>query len=69
MSKQHADVEFSILLTKSQVDKIKQIFEEYPDLETVSVKQTALTGVGSRISVEFKPTANVVVDITDVSRW
>lgn len=69
MSKKTTDSEISILLTKTQVSKLKEIFDEYPDLDTVTVNQTTLTGIGPRISVEFKPTANVVVDITDVNSW
>lgn len=62
-------VDARLTLSKQEFFKIKEIFEEYPDLDAITISQSSLSGIGTNTTVEFKPTASIMIDITDTSAW
>ena len=59
-----------VTITRTQYEKIKEVFEMYDTLEYISLTETGESGIGPTTKIEFiPPTNSVTVDITDVSSW
>jgi hypothetical protein len=67
----------SIRLTKSEIDRIKDLFDTVPqvdDLSTVLISQSSTSGIGPTITATFKimhqgQKGDFVVAITDFTDW
>ena len=63
-----------MFLHKDDIKKISEIFEKFPDVEVVEVKQDVSSGIGAYTSVVFDHTVNGIrgsfeVEISGVENW
>jgi hypothetical protein len=63
-----------MILTKNDVEKIKQILDKFPDVETFELDQENGNGIGSIIYITFAHEINgikasVNVEVSGVENW
>jgi hypothetical protein len=61
-------------LHKEELKKMLQVLEQFPEVETVEVKQDNSSGIGSHITMMFRTTINNVsgefaVTVSSVENW
>ena len=61
-------------LHKEELKKMLQVLEQFPEVETVEVKQDNSSGTGSHITMMFRTTINNVsgefaVTVSSVENW
>ena len=58
----------TIVITKMQFEKLKEVFEMY-DLDRVVLTEESKSGIGPTTTIEFDPKSKIKLDITDVESW
>lgn len=58
----------SIVITQRQFEKLKEVFETYPDIPYVQWVETYSSGIGPNVTLKFTPDV-IEVNITDVDSW
>ena len=58
-----------IVITRTQFEKLKEVFEMYDSVNRIVWKQESVSGIGPNVTIEFDPKETVKMDITDVESW
>jgi hypothetical protein len=58
-----------IVITRTQSEKIREVFEMYDSVDQVVWSEESTSGIGPTVTLEFDPKSTVKIDITDVSSW
>ena len=60
-----------ISLNRNEIEMLIELFNQFKDIETFTIKQENKSGIGPNISVSFDlfAKAQTTVDITDYDSW
>lgn len=60
-----------IVITRTQYEKIREVFEMYDSVDRVILTEDPSkgAGIGAVTTIEFDPKSTVKIDITDVASW
>lgn len=58
-----------VVITRTQFEKLKEVFEMYDGVDRIIWKQESTSGVGPTVTIEFDPKSTIKMDITDVESW
>jgi len=60
-----------IVITRTQYEKIREVFEMYDRVDRVILTEDSSNGagIGAVTTIEFDPKSTVKIDITDVESW
>lgn len=61
----------SLVLSKSEIEKLFKITEQFKDVERFTIEQDNSSGIGSTYTVKFDlfDKNDTKIDITDVANW
>lgn len=63
------EIKRRVILTKEEVDSLKEFCDENLCVGTVVIDQLELSGIGLTTKVMVKDLPETLTDITDVSSW
>lgn len=58
-----------VVITRTQFERLKEVFEMYDGVDRIVWKQESISGIGPNVTIEFDPKQSVKLDITDVDSW
>ena len=58
-----------VIITRTQFERLKEVFDMYDSVDRIVWKQESLSGIGPNVRIEFDPKETVKIDITDVESW
>ncbi len=58
-----------VIITRTQFERLKEVFEMYDSVDRILWKQESLSGIGPNVIIEFDPKQSIKMDITDVESW
>jgi hypothetical protein len=58
-----------ITITRTQYEKIKEVFEMYDSVDRIVWTEESISGIGPNVTIEFDPKSTIKMDITDVESW
>lgn len=58
-----------IVITRTQYEKLRDVFEMYDTVDRIVWEEESLSGIGPNVTIEYEPKTPVRLDITDVSSW
>ncbi len=58
-----------VVITRTQFERLKEVFEMYDSVDRILWKQESLSGIGPNVIIEFDPKQAIKMDITDVESW
>lgn len=58
-----------VVITRTQYEKIKEIFEMYDEVDRIVWKEESVSGIGPNVTISYEPKTPVKVDITDYASW
>ena len=58
-----------VVITRTQYEKIKEVFEMYNSVDRVIWQEENKSGIGPDVTIEFDPKSTIKLNITDVESW
>jgi hypothetical protein len=58
-----------VIITRTQFERLKEVFDMYDSVDRILWKQESLSGIGPNVTIEFDPKKSIKMDITDVESW
>ena len=58
-----------IVITRTQYEKLKEVFEMYDSVDRIVWTEQSTSGIGPNVTIEFDPKSTIKMDITDMESW